>query len=306
MAFLTINGVTVAIENDSVNKQVLNSGSEYQTENGSLVVATRKKMATYSFTSSVLTVPEMQALKQWIFGQNISFEFEDTAYSKFTGYGLDPDAADPDITYSTTNPKYTGKNFAVIGNAATVECKFDVTFMNWKKYEPYTVAVFVQPAASPAWGHYAVKGYLGAPEGSGATLAASTTATPFFNGSQQLTLQRNYGYPLVTTSGSKVYLQNVYQAAGATVSNSRNIEELVLFKGAHLTTTMINALRTRTAPLLGLPFVEMSGDVVNGETVNVVGRCDNEEFFSIHGGEQRGRLSFSLIEMNQNNLEVLT
>ena len=77
--------------------------------------------------------------------------------------------------------------------------------------------------------------------------------------------------------------------------------DYALFKGCHLSTSMISALSSRTKRLQGFPYVAMSGEVVRGITATdplvVIGRCDAEKFLYADG-KQMGKLSFSLMDAN--------
>ena len=99
------------------------------------------------------------------------------------------------------------------------------------------------------------------------------------------------GYPALASTGA-----NYYDAIDTPIQYA----DYALFKGCHLTPTMIAVLSSAGRPL-NYPYVEMSGDIANGRPVSdpimVIGRCDAEKFIWANN-QQMGQLSFSLIEAN--------
>lgn len=300
MAFLTVNDVTIPVMNDSVGMSYFRIGGEYSTENGALICTTGKPAKLFSFTTTPQTLTEAQAWKAWIFGQNLYWGFNQEIYSKYTGYTLDEDKTDPGWTYSTTTAKFAGEYYGSFSSFTKLS-QFEVTRMNWKMYEPYTVGLFLYIGG--AWHHYLVTSFLGATLG--ISVATGDTLQAYIDGVAQGTFN-GYVYPNVTDTQQNDGSLTVHANANwITGSSTTNRAEYVLFKGAHLTQTMISALSARTTKLVGYPYVEMSGDILNGDTMTVVGRLDSEEFLW-GDNEQKSRLTFSLIEANQNPLEVLT
>lgn len=298
-AFLILNDLDIKVDNQSCTLQEIDQGSVYETQNGALICAVARKIRTWSMTSSLLTLPELQALKQWIFGQNVYWGFNQTLFSKYTGFSNA--VANPLTTYATTTPKFTGEYYGVTGS--TSGPFWDVSAMNWKKFEPYTFCGFGYNLATTTWKHYTHLSYFGADLPTAASTYPTTLASQFsVDGTGSITVQRGAA-PSVFSTADFTALACIYSdPLGYDATDTPSAwADYCLFKGCHLTPAMISTLSSRTKKLPGFPYLELSGDLAMGRTTAdpliVTGRCDGEKFVYANG-QTMGRLSFSLLEAN--------
>lgn len=253
MPSLTLNGLTIRITAFSEN--TVNIGARTDSINGRRRNGVLARKRSWSAAGNLVNKPTMDALRCWIAGEGHSWSFEDDGESDtnaglYSSTGIGPQAGGGTYSRDATQHKF-GASSLLVSSGST--CSYFIGAQ--AKSVPFTIALW--KLVSSTWTHYAIT-HDG--EGNFTQYKSGSVHTPSGSDDIELWLDINTGTGVVGLKGKNIAGTN----AAANYDDLRFIPQVI-------TAGMISALadNARTTAYPDYPAVQISGDSVDGETVNV-------------------------------------
>lgn len=263
MPAVKINGLTMSVAEDELSSEHVDIQTFDRTEGMTFEGTLMAELREWSFTiPAQKSAQEANSQKGWIKGRGHYWNFErvDGATTRFNKYSTDGGPG-----FNTNMTSATSMKFGTWGARVALGTESTVT-VTFGSEEAYTVSVW-KLRSTGGWQLFSI-------------VADGTTTTSYIMSSSAATV-----FPWITVSAASGYLGVSLWGRTQTGAGAGAAYDGLMILPYALTTWQLSAREKRQSAEPGFPYVELSGDVLEGtQPVVVKGFVTNTEYVEASDG----------------------